>query len=129
MQQGFFVLEQTCPSCNGRGQIIKNPCKKCAGQGRRQENRTLSVSIPAGVEDSTRIRLTGEGEAGTSGGSKGDLYVFVHVKPHPIFKTDGADLHCRFPINFLTASLGGEVEIPTIGGRSLYYSKSQLVHK
>lgn len=116
MQQGFFVIEQTCPKCNGRGQIIKNPCSKCHGQGRHDDRRTLNVNIPAGVEDGTRMRLAGEGEAGANGGEAGDLYVFVHVNTHPVFKTEGADLHCRFPINFITATIGGEVEVPVIEG-------------
>jgi len=114
MQQGFFVIEQACNACQGRGKIIKNPCSKCSGQGRYQDKKSLQVSVPAGIENGTRIRLAGEGEAGSNGGSSGDLYVFVNITPHPIFKTEGADLHCRFPINFTTAVLGGEVEVPTI---------------
>jgi molecular chaperone DnaJ len=114
MQQGFFVIEQTCHSCGGRGKIIKNPCVKCHGQGRYQDKKSHNVPVPAGIENGTRIRLTGEGEAGANGGSNGDLYVFVNITPHPIFKTDGADLHCRFPVNVTTAILGGEVEVPTI---------------
>lgn len=115
-QQGFFVIEQTCGACNGKGRIIKNPCNTCHGQGRYNDKRSLNVTIPAGVEDSTRMRMAGEGEAGASGSQNGDLYVFVHVAPHPLFKTDGANLHCRFPINFITATLGGEVEVPLIEG-------------
>lgn len=115
-QQGFFVIEQTCNACNGRGKVIKNPCKKCSGQGRYQEKRSLNVSIPSGVEDGTRMRIAGEGEAGGMGASAGDLYVFVHVAPHPVFKTEGADLHIRMPINFITATLGGEIEVPLIEG-------------
>lgn len=115
-QQGFFVVEQTCGTCMGRGKVIKNPCKKCSGQGRYQDKRSMNVSIPAGIEDGTRMRMAGEGEAGGMGGQNGDLYVFVHVAPHPVFKTEGADLHIRMPINFITASLGGEIEVPLIEG-------------
>lgn len=115
-QQGFFVIEQTCGSCGGRGKVIKNPCKKCSGQGRHQEKRTINVTIPAGIEDGTRMRIAGEGEAGGMGGQAGDLYVFVHVAPHLVFKTEGSDLHIRMPINFITATLGGEVEVPLIEG-------------
>jgi molecular chaperone DnaJ len=118
-QQGFFTVERTCPTCGGMGQIVKNPCKVCRGAGRVEKERTLSVNIPAGVETGTRIRLSGEGEAGLRGGPAGDLYIFIEVKDHPIFQRDGLDLHCRVPISFGTAALGGEVEVPTIdGGRS-----------
>ncbi|WP_333828066.1 molecular chaperone DnaJ [Pararhodobacter sp.] len=118
-QQGFFTVERTCPTCGGLGQIVKNPCKVCKGAGRVEKERTLSVNIPAGVETGTRIRLSGEGEAGLRGGPAGDLYIFIDVREHPIFQRDGHDLYCRVPISFGTATLGGEVEVPTIdGGRS-----------
>lgn len=118
-QQGFFTVERTCPTCGGLGQIIKNPCKKCAGTGRTEKDRALSVNIPPGVETGTRIRLAGEGEAGMRGGPSGDLYIFIEVTEHPIFHRDGSNLYCRVPVPMVTASLGGEVEVPTIdGGRS-----------
>ncbi|MCG6206471.1 molecular chaperone DnaJ [Rhodopseudomonas sp. HC1] len=112
--QGFFTLERTCPSCQGRGQIIEDPCPSCTGSGRVTKERTLSVNIPQGVEDGTRIRLAGEGEAGVRGGPPGDLYIFLSLAPHDIFQRDGADLHCRVPISMVTAALGGEFEVPTI---------------
>ena len=114
--QGFFTLERTCPICSGRGQVIENPCAACSGSGRVTRERTLSVNIPPGVEDGTRIRLAGEGEAGTRGGSPGDLYIFLSLAAHPFFQRDGADLHCRAPISIVTAALGGEFEVPAIGG-------------
>ncbi|MBZ0128319.1 MAG: molecular chaperone DnaJ [Rhodobacteraceae bacterium] len=118
-QQGFFTVERTCPTCSGRGQIIKNPCKSCAGAGRTQKERSLSVNIPAGVETGTRIRLAGEGEAGLRGGPAGDLYIFIEVREHQIFSRENHDLFCRIPVSFATAALGGEIEAPTIdGGRS-----------
>ena len=118
-QQGFFTVERTCPTCNGMGQIVKNPCRSCAGSGRVEKERALSVNIPAGVETGTRIRLAGEGEAGLRGGPAGDLYIFIEVKDHPIFQRDGVHLFCRVPISITAAALGGEVEVPTIdGGRS-----------
>ena len=118
-QQGFFTVERTCPTCSGAGQIVKNPCRVCAGTGRVEKERALSVNIPAGVETGTRIRLAGEGEAGLRGGPSGDLYIFIEVKDHPIFQRDGVHLFCRVPITIGTAALGGEVEVPTIdGGRS-----------
>ncbi|WP_341756807.1 MULTISPECIES: molecular chaperone DnaJ [unclassified Candidatus Tisiphia] len=116
IQQGFFTLEQTCVKCQGAGQIIKNPCKKCHGQGRYSQHRNLLVNIPAGIEEGTRIRLTGEGDAGMRGGSSGDLYIFVTIKPHDLYKVDGINLHCRLPISFIKAILGGEVEVPDIEG-------------
>lgn len=119
MQQGFFVIEQACPSCNGQGKIIKNPCKKCHGEGRCHDKKTLQVNIPAGVENGTRIRLTGEGEAGMRSGHNGDLYIFVTVSTHALFRNEGADLHCRLPISITTAILGGEVEVPTIDGGAI----------
>ena len=114
--QGFFTLERTCPSCHGRGQVIEDPCKSCSGSGRVTRERTLSVNIPAGVEDGTRIRLAGEGEAGLRGGPAGDLYIFLSLTSHPLFQRDGADLHCRVPVSMVTAALGGEFEVPTIEG-------------
>ncbi len=117
--QGFFTIERTCPSCHGRGQMISDPCITCHGQGRVSKERTLSVNIPAGVEDGTRIRLAGEGEAGLRGGPPGDLYIFLSVKPHEFFQRDGADLFCRVPISMVTATLGGQVDVPTVdGGRT-----------
>ena len=114
--QGFFTLERTCPSCHGRGQSIDTPCPSCSGQGRVQKERSLSVNIPAGVEDGTRIRLSGEGEAGVQGGPSGDLYIFLSVGSHQLFQRDGADLHCRVPISMVTAAIGGEFEVPVIDG-------------
>jgi molecular chaperone DnaJ len=114
--QGFFTLERTCPACHGQGQVIENPCPSCAGAGRITRERTLSVNIPAGVEDGTRIRLAGEGEAGLRGGPAGDLYIFLSLAPHEFFQRDGADLHCRAPISMVTAALGGEFEVPSIDG-------------
>ena len=115
-QQGFFAIERTCPNCQGRGEIIDNPCPSCAGSGRVTRERQLSVNVPAGVEDGTRIRLAGEGEAGTRGGPAGDLYIFVSTKPHPFFQRDGADLFCRVPISMVQAALGGEVAVRTVDG-------------
>src|SRR5947209_11534546 len=115
-QQGFFAIERTCPTCQGRGQTIDNPCEKCAGSGRVTRERTLSVNVPAGVEDGTRIRLSGEGEAGMRGGPPGDLYIFLSVKPHPVFQRDGADLYCRVPISMVQAALGGEFTIKALDG-------------
>jgi molecular chaperone DnaJ len=118
-QQGFFTVERICPTCSGVGQIVKNPCKACGGAGRVQKDRALSVNIPAGVETGTRIRLSGEGEAGLRGGPSGDLYIFIDVEDHPLFQRDGMDLYCRVPVSMTRAALGGEVEVPTIdGGRS-----------
>jgi len=114
--QGFFTLERTCPACQGRGQAIDSPCPSCSGAGRVTRERMLSVNIPAGVEDGTRIRLSGEGEAGVRGGPAGDLYIFLSLAAHPFFQRDGADLHCRVPISMVTAALGGEFEVPTIDG-------------
>lgn len=114
--QGFFSVERACPTCNGRGQIIKDPCGKCAGQGKVTQERSLSVNIPAGIEDGTRIRLTGEGEAGVRGGPQGDLYIFISIKPHAFFQRDGADLYCKVPISMTTAALGGQFEVATLDG-------------
>jgi molecular chaperone DnaJ len=117
--QGFFTLERTCPVCQGRGSVIQEPCKACSGAGRTTRERTLEVQIPPGVEDGTRIRLAGEGEAGLRGGATGDLYIFLSIIPHALFQREGADLFCRVPISMTTASLGGEFEVPIIdGGRT-----------
>ena len=117
-QQGFFTIERTCPTCGGEGEAIKNPCKKCGGDGRIKKTKNLKVSIPAGIEHGRRIRLSGEGEAGIRGGQKGDLYVLIAVKPHKLFKRDGANLYCKVPITVTKAALGGEVKVPTIEGNS-----------
>jgi molecular chaperone DnaJ len=114
--QGFFTLERTCPACQGRGQVIDNPCPSCSGSGRVTRERSLSVNIPSGVEDGTRIRLAGEGEAGVRSGPAGDLYIFLAIGAHPFFHREGADLHCRVPISMVLATLGGEIEVPTIEG-------------
>ncbi len=117
MQQGFFSVQQTCPSCRGRGTIITDPCGDCHGQGRVEETKTLSVKVPAGVDTGDRIRLSGEGEAGLEGGPAGDLFVQVNVLPHKIFQRDGNDLYCEVPVDFVDAALGGELEVPTLDGR------------
>ena len=117
MQQGFFSVQQTCPSCHGRGTVISDPCKSCHGQGRVEETKTLSVKVPAGVDTGDRIRLSGEGEAGFGGGPSGDLYVQVSVRRHDIFEREGNDLYCEVPIDFVDAVLGGELEVPTLDGR------------
>jgi molecular chaperone DnaJ len=114
--QGFFTIERTCPTCQGRGETIADPCSVCSGAGRVVKERTLSVNIPAGVEDGTRIRLSGEGEAGLRGGPAGDLYIFLSIKPHEFFQRDGADVFCRVPISMTTAALGGQIEVPTLDG-------------
>jgi molecular chaperone DnaJ len=116
MQQGFFTMERTCPTCGGRGQIVKNPCKACGGRGQVRTERKLAVDIPAGVEDGTRLRVAGEGEPGARGGPRGDLYVFLGVKPHEIFQRNGADIYVETPVPMTTAALGGSVEAPTIDG-------------
>jgi len=118
MQQGFFSVQQECPHCNGVGTTIKDPCSDCRGSGRIKETKTLSVKIPVGVDDGDRIRLSGEGEAGTNGGPTGDLYVVISLKEHKIFERDGANLHCEMPISFSTAALGGQLEIPTLDGNA-----------
>jgi len=117
MQQGFFSVQQTCPRCHGSGKMIADPCPDCRGQGRVEEHKTLSVKVPAGVDSGDRIRLAGEGEAGTLGGPPGDLYVVVSVREHPIFQRDGKHLYCEVPISFADAALGGELEVPTLDGR------------
>lgn len=116
VSQGFFSLQQTCPTCHGTGKQIKDPCSKCHGSGYEKKMRTLNVKIPAGVDSGMRIRLSGEGEPGVNGGPSGDLFVVPHIKPHPVFERDGMDLHCEMPISFATAALGGQVEIPTLDG-------------
>jgi molecular chaperone DnaJ len=119
VSQGFFTIERTCTSCQGRGEVIENPCQQCGGTGRVNRDRTLSVTIPAGVEDGTRIRLAGEGAAGMRGGPPGDLYIFLSIAQDEIFQRDGADLFCKVPITMITAALGGQIEVPTIdGGRT-----------
>jgi molecular chaperone DnaJ len=116
--QGFFTIERTCPACQGRGEVIDDPCPGCSGSGRVTKERTLSVNIPPGVEDGTRIRLAGEGEAGLRGGPAGDLYIFLSIKPHAFFQRDGADVFCKVPIAMTTAALGGQIEVPTLEGQS-----------
>ena len=116
MQQGFFSIQQTCPNCKGAGTIISDPCGDCQGRGRVRKTRTLSVKVPAGVDDGDRIRLSGEGEAGRNGGPPGDLYVEIRIKPHKLFERVGSDLSCEVPISFGKATLGGEVELPTLDG-------------
>jgi molecular chaperone DnaJ len=118
VSQGFFSIQQTCPNCHGTGKVIADPCKACEGAGRTRKYKTLSVKIPAGVDQDDRIRLSGEGEAGVNGGPPGDLYVVVQLKAHAVFQRDGADLHCEMPISFATAALGGEIEIPTLDGHA-----------
>ena len=116
LQQGFFSIQQTCPKCHGTGRIIPDPCKDCGGAGRIKQHKTLSVKIPAGVDEGDRIRLAGEGEHGVNGGPPGDLYVQIHLKQHAVFTRDHNDLHCEMPISFTTAALGGEIQIPTLDG-------------
>lgn len=113
---GFFQVRQTCPVCGGAGSVIRKPCKKCGGSGRRKENKTMSLKIPAGVETGSRLRLAGKGEGGTRGGPAGDLYVVLHVKPHKLFERRGDDLFCEVPVPYETAVLGGHVDVPTIDG-------------
>lgn len=116
VQQGFFTVERGCSNCQGTGKVIKTPCKSCAGSGRVRKEKSLSVTIPAGVEEGTRIRLAGEGEAGFRGGPAGDLYIFLSIRPHKIFRRDGANIYCNAPIPFTTATMGGHIEVPTIDG-------------
>ena len=116
MQQGIFAVQQTCPRCKGRGQVITEPCDSCLGQGRSRKKKSLAVKVPAGVDNGDRIRLAGEGEAGRNGGPPGDLYVEIRVREHPIFERDGSHLSCEVPVSFATATLGGTVEVPTLGG-------------
>jgi molecular chaperone DnaJ len=118
MQQGFFSIQQTCPSCHGAGKTITDPCKNCEGVGRVKRNKTLEVKIPAGIDDGMRIRSAGNGEPGVNGGPSGDLYVEIRVREHDVFKRDGDDLHCEVPISMVAAALGGSVQIPTLGGKA-----------
>ena len=118
MQQGFFSIQQTCPTCHGSGKTIANPCVTCHGAGRIKQHKTLSVKIPAGVDEGDRIRLSGEGEHGINSGPPGDLYVMIQIKEHAVFKRDHDDLHCEMPVSFTTAALGGEIEIPTLDGQA-----------
>jgi molecular chaperone DnaJ len=115
-QQGFFTIERTCGTCGGAGSVIKDPCKKCSGSGRVRKEKTLKIQIPKGIDSGRRIRLSGEGEAGMRGGQAGDLYVLVMIKPHKLFKRDGANLYCRVPIPMMTAALGGEIDVPSLDG-------------
>jgi molecular chaperone DnaJ len=116
MTQGFFSIQQTCPKCHGSGKVVQSPCTTCNGAGRVKHQKTLSVKIPAGVDESDRIRLSGEGEAGVNGGPSGDLYVVIHIRPHEVFSREGNDLHCEMPISITKTALGGEIEIPTLDG-------------
>jgi molecular chaperone DnaJ len=117
MQQGFFSIQQTCPKCHGNGKVITDPCAPCGGQGRIKRNKTLEVKIPVGIDNGMRIRSSGNGEPGTNGGPPGDLYVEIHIKPHNVFTREGDDLHCEMPISFVKATLGGEIEVPTLAGK------------
>jgi molecular chaperone DnaJ len=117
MQQGFFSIQQTCPKCHGSGKVITDPCVSCGGQGRIKRNKTLEVKIPVGIDNGMRIRSSGNGEPGTNGGPPGDLYVEIHIKPHAVFQREGDDLHCEMPISFVKATLGGEIEVPTLSGK------------
>src|SRR6185312_462948 len=118
-QQGFFSIARTCSVCGGTGSVISDPCKTCRGEGRVEREHTISVSIPAGVEEGTRIRYQGEGDAGRNGGPSGDLYIVLSVKPHKFFERDGHDLHCQIPISFVQAALGSEIMIPTLEGEAV----------
>jgi molecular chaperone DnaJ len=118
MRQGFFSVQQTCPHCRGTGKIIPEPCTTCHGQGKLKKQKTLEVKIPAGIDDGMRIRSTGNGEPGTNGGPPGDLYIEIRLKKHDIFERDGDDLHCQVPVSFITAALGGEIEVPTLQGKA-----------
>lgn len=118
VQQGFFSIQQTCPRCHGSGKIIPDPCITCDGMGKVKKTKTLEVKIPAGIDEGMRIRSSGNGEPGLNGGPPGDLYVEIHVKPHNMFERDGDDLHCQVPISFTTAALGGDIEVPTLGGKA-----------
>ncbi|SDY33152.1 molecular chaperone DnaJ [Nitrosomonas halophila] len=118
MQQGFFSIQQTCPQCHGSGKIITDPCHDCHGSGRVKRHKTMSVRIPAGVDEGDSIRLSGEGEAGVSGGQPGDLYVVIHLASHPVFQREGNHLHCEIPISIAAAALGGEIEVPTLEGHA-----------
>ena len=115
-QQGFFVVERTCPTCHGRGEVIESPCRACGGEGRADERKTIAVNIPPGVDEGTRIRVAGRGEAGPNGAAAGDLYIFIHLSRHKVFERDGTTLFCRVPVSFTTAALGGEIRIPGLDG-------------
>ncbi len=117
MQQGFFSIQQTCPNCRGSGRVITQPCVECRGEGRARRAKTLSVTIPAGVDEGDQIRVSGQGDAGESGGPAGDLYVQVKLRPHPFFRREQDDLYCKVPVSFGTVVLGGEIEVPTLSGR------------
>jgi molecular chaperone DnaJ len=116
VQQGFFSIQQTCPTCHGTGKVIPDPCEPCEGVGRVKRNKTLQVKVPAGIDDGMRIRSAGNGEPGVNGGPPGDLYVEIHVKEHAVFQRDGDDLHCQVPVMMTAAALGGTVKVPTLGG-------------
>lgn len=120
ISQGFFSMQQTCPKCRGSGQYIPKPCKKCHGEGKVKQQKTLEVKIPAGIEDGMRIRSAGNGEPGVNNGPPGDLYVEIHIRPHPVFERDGNDLHCQMPISIATACLGGEIQVPTLAGKASF---------
>ena len=120
MQQGFFSIQQTCPKCHGSGKMIPDPCSACGGAGRIKRNKTLEVKIPAGIDDGMRIRSSGNGEPGLNNGPAGDLYVEIHIQPHPVFQREGDDLHCEMPISFARAALGGEIEVPTLNGKASF---------
>lgn len=117
MQQGFFTVQQTCPTCYGKGKVIQSPCTSCHGRGRKKQNKKLSVKVPPGVDTGDRIRLSGEGEAGDGNGMSGDLYIQIQVRKHPLFERDGKNLYCEVPISFVAAALGGELEVPALHGR------------
>ena len=125
--QGFFMVERTCTACNGTGHIIEKSCKSCNGSGRISKTKTIKVSIPAGIEDGARIRLSGEGEAGLRGGRTGDLYIFVTVKQHKLFRREKDTIHCDVPISIVTAALGGEIEVPTIDGKKAVVSRIIII--
>jgi len=118
MSQGFFSIQQTCPTCRGTGKVIPDPCAACNGAGRVKKNKTLEVTIPQGIDEGQRIRLSGKGEPGMNGGPPGDLYVEIHIKQHAVFQRDGDDLHCEIPVGFTTAALGGDVDVPTLNGKA-----------
>jgi molecular chaperone DnaJ len=118
MRQGFFSVQQTCPTCRGTGKVIPDPCTVCSGQGKMKKQKTLEVKIPAGIDDGMRIRSVGNGEPGSNGGPSGDLYIEIRTKKHDIFERDGGDLHCSVPVSFITAALGGEIEVPTLAGKA-----------
>jgi molecular chaperone DnaJ len=119
MSQGFFTMERTCTACGGSGRVIERPCKSCSGGGRVRREKSLNVNVPPGVEDGTRIRLAGEGEAGLRGAPAGDLYIFLSVQPHRLFERDGADLHCKVPVSMVTAAMGGTIEVPGVDGQRM----------